>query len=67
MDNMNIINNFIEFSTKFPELEEQIIEVIALLIKGKKSQLAFSKVNPSTKSGFVLYNILKANLKGEQA
>lgn len=67
MDNVSIINNLIDLSIKFPELEEQIIEVLSLLVKGKKSQLAFSKLNPSTKSGFVLFTILRSQIKGVKA
>ena len=67
VDNVNIINKMIDLNTRYPDLEEQIIEVLALLTKGKKSQLAFSKINPTTKSGFVILTILKAQQKGVQA
>jgi hypothetical protein len=65
-DNVSIINNLIDLSVKYPDLEEQILEVLSLLVKGKKTQLAFSKLNPSTRAGFVLFTILKAESKGLQ-
>lgn len=36
------------------------------MISNKKTQLIFSKMNPNTKTGFVLFNILRSKLKGTQ-
>jgi hypothetical protein len=61
--NLNVINHFTDLLSKFPEYEEQIIELISQLSTDKKSVNIFSKLIPTTKAGFVLHSILKAKLK----
>jgi hypothetical protein len=67
LDNIAVVNHLVELTPQFPELEEQIVELIYELTKGKKTQLAFAKVSPSTKAGFVLFTILRSKLKEQKA
>jgi hypothetical protein len=60
---LTVIANLSILFTEFAEYEEQIIELIFELTTDKKSFLQFSKIVPTTKSGFVLHSILKSKFK----
>lgn len=61
--NLEVTTHLIELLKDFPEYEEQIIELLSLISTDKKSLSLFSKLNPTTKSGFLLFKILQSKLK----
>jgi hypothetical protein len=61
---LNAMNHLAGVLTAFPAFEEQLIELLGQLAKDKKSTLLFLKLTPTTKPGFVLHTILRAQLKG---
>ena len=66
VDNTGIIGHLVDLFTQFVELEEQIIEVVSQLVKNKKTQMLLTKLNPNSKSGFVLLAIIRNKLKVEK-